>query len=156
MIIVHKNIYGDTRSADKVPTLEEFRESNEMHRNDVKACMKFFAYNAHKAGRDHDHTKVSGEAEMYDEFVRAMNGEHDFATGPWRTMHLETERHHLFSRVPEDVNLIDVLEMIADCVCAGISRGNGEVRRIELDPEVLQRAVDNTVEMLKKEIDYVQ
>lgn len=71
-------------------------------------------------------------------------------------MHLETERHHLFSRVPEDVNLIDVLEMIADCVCAGISRGNGEVRRIELDSKVLQMAVDNTVEMLKKEIDYVQ
>lgn len=41
----------------------------------------------------------------------------------------ERERHHLLSRTPEDVNLVDVFEYIADCVMAGMAR-TGEVNDV--------------------------
>ena len=48
---------------------------------------------------------------------------------------------------PENV-LIDVLEMIADCVCAGMAR-SGEIRDLEINPDILNRAVQNTVKLIK-------
>lgn len=63
-------------------------------------------------------------------------------------MHIKNERHHLLSRCPEDVNLIDVMEMITDCVCAGMSR-SGEVRPIEIDNVILEKALENTVDLIK-------
>jgi hypothetical protein len=53
--------------------------------------------------------------------------------------------------VPSDVNLIDVLDMIADCVMAGMAR-SGSVYPLKINPEVLARAFENTVELLKSEI----
>ena len=47
---------------------------------------------------------------------------------------------------PEDVNLIDVIEMICDCVCAGMAR-SGKFREFKLSDEILQKAVSNTVKM---------
>jgi hypothetical protein len=59
-------------------------------------------------------------------------------------------RHHLDKAdgVPTDVNLIDVLEHIADCVMAGMAR-SGSVYELKLPDEVLQRAFANTVNLLK-------
>ena len=53
--------------------------------------------------------------------------------------------------MPDDVNLIDVLDWIADCVMAGMAR-SGNVYPLAVPPEVLARAVANTVEMLKAEV----
>jgi hypothetical protein len=53
--------------------------------------------------------------------------------------------------VPEDVNLVDVLDLITDCVMAGIAR-SGSVYQITIPPEVLQRAFDNTVDLLKSQV----
>ena len=52
------------------------------------------------------------------------------------------------SNCPDDVNLIDVLEMIADCVCAGMAR-SGEIRDLEINPDILNRAVHNTAKLIK-------
>ena len=46
------------------------------------------------------------------------------------------------------LNLIDVLEMIADCVCAGMAR-SGEIRDLEINPDILNRAVQNTAKLIK-------
>ena len=54
-----------------------------------------------------------------------------------------TERHHLNDSVPEDVNLIDVLEMVIDCTCAGLAR-SGDVYPIKISQEVLEMAIENT------------
>ena len=62
------------------------------------------------------------------------------------------ERHHLFSRCPDDVNLIDVLEMIVDCTCAGLAR-SGEVRPMEINDDILHKAIDNTVELIKSVVE---
>lgn len=53
--------------------------------------------------------------------------------------------------MPEDVNLLDVLEYISDCVMAGMAR-SGSVYDLTMPPELLERAFKNTVELLKKEV----
>lgn len=50
------------------------------------------------------------------------------------------ERRHLNDKVPEDVNLIDVLEMICDRVCAGMAR-TGAVYDVALSNETLKKSV---------------
>ena len=58
-----------------------------------------------------------------------------------------TERHHLNDNVPEDVNLIDVLEMVIDCTVAGLAR-SGEVYNITIPNDVLIKAIDNTKNLI--------
>ena len=52
---------------------------------------------------------------------------------------------------PADVNLIDVLEFVADCVMASMAR-SGSVYPLQLTPDVLERAFQNTVELLKSQV----
>lgn len=118
-----------------------------MHRQDVKAVMYELAAQLQKAGEAHDCTKKSEESLFYENYVDAIEGKGDFVESPWYQMHVESERHHLLSHCPEDVNLIDVLEMLSDCICAGMSR-SGSVRPIELDDAILQKAVKNTTELI--------
>ena len=66
---------------------------------------------------------------------------------PWFKNRHMTERHHLNDSVPEDVNLIDVLEMVIDCTVAGLAR-SGNVYPITISPEVLQKAVENTSNLI--------
>ena len=60
---------------------------------------------------------------------------------------MHTERHHLLKNVPDDVDLLDVLEQICDCVSAGMAR-SGKVFDVEIPSEILEKAVKNTVKML--------
>ncbi len=53
--------------------------------------------------------------------------------------------------IREDVNLIDVLDFIADCVMAGMAR-SGSVYPLKLDAVILERAFQNTVEALKSNV----
>lgn len=153
-IIIEKNPNGDTRTAPKGITFEQFQKANDMHREDVRKVMSFLAYRTNRTGLKHDHTKKSDEELFYNDFLSTMNSGTDFTKGKWYKMHIANERHHLFSRCPDDVNLIDVLEMIADCVCAGMAR-SGYVRDLEISSDILERAVKNTVELIVKEIDLV-
>ena len=75
-----------------------------------------------------------------------------FEDGEWYKLHCDNERHHLLKHCPDDVNLIDVLEMICDCVCAGMAR-SGCVRDLEIDAEILDRAVRNTVTLLENAVE---
>ena len=153
-IIIEKNPNGDTRTAPKGISFEQFQEANDMHRADVNSVMKFLAHLVHKAGLKHDYTKKSSEVLFYNNFLSAMNNGTNFVEDEWYQLHVSMERHHLLSRCPEDVNLIDVLEMIADCTCAGLSR-SGEVRDLEISTEILEKAVQNTVKLIVKQIDLV-
>lgn len=102
-------------------------------------------------GENHDCTKKSQERLFYDNFLSTINKGTDFVSDEWYQLHIKAERHHLLSNCPEDVNLIDVLEMISDCVCAGMAR-SGEIRNLEIDDEILKRAVNNTAELIKSMI----
>ena len=151
MIVIKKNPNGDTRTAPKDVTFEQFQEANDMHRADVREVMHELATNLAVAGNLHDITKKSQEQMFYRDFLVTMHCGKDFTNSEWYRLHVKEERHHLFSRCPEDVNLIDVLEMLADCVCAGMAR-SGEIRSLEIDNEILRKAVSNTVELIESMI----
>lgn len=148
MIEIKKNPNGDTRTAPRGITFEQFQEANDMHIDDVGKVMHALSRFVDMAGRSHDFTKKSRERMFYRDFVNTQENGADFANAEWYQLHVKAERHHLLSNCPDDVNLIDVLEMIADCTCAGLAR-SGEIRDLEIDNDILNRAVKNTAEMIK-------
>jgi hypothetical protein len=106
--------------------------------------LEFFSQRIDGAILAHDADKVSD-----------IDGFHaDYLTGleetEWRQRHRTLNRHHLLDAggVPEDVNLIDVLDFIADCVMAGMAH-DGSVHRVHLSPDLLERAFQNTFQLLK-------
>lgn len=149
-IKIKQNTLGDTRTATKIPTIHEFIDSNRYHITDVSNMMDYIAGKIQLAGRNHDCTKMNDPEKslFYRELCATIEGKMDsFVDGKWYPMHCKTERHHLNEYCHDDVNLIDVLEMICDCVCAGLAR-SGNVRPVEINTDILKRAVDNTVKML--------
>lgn len=151
MIEIIKNPNGDTRTAPKGITFEQFQEANDMHMADVAAVMYELSRMVNMAGENHDCTKKSQERMFYRDFVNTQENGVGFMNGEWHQLHVLAERHHLLSHCPDDVNLIDVIEMIADCVCAGMAR-SGNVRDLEIDEKILLRAVKNTAELIKSMI----
>lgn len=156
MIKIKRNTNGDTRVATKVPTYWEFSEANSDHIKEVSAMMKTFAEKITDIGEKHDWSKQEEpyKSMFYRELCNTIEGKMDFMDGKWAKFHYEKERHHLLRNVPDDVNLFDVLEMIADCVCAGMAR-SGEVRPLEIDESILSKAMHNTVELAKSMVEIV-
>lgn len=156
-IYIRKNSNGDSRTAKKIPSFEEFSEANRDHIRDVSRTMCELALDITRRGMLHDRTKIDSELEpiFYNDLVEAMKHHMYFEDGEWAHTHYTMERHHLLKRVPEDVNLIDVIEMIVDCVCAGMAR-SGEVRPLEINEDILKEAVKNTTEMIKNSIVLVE
>ena len=155
MITIKRNTLGDTRTAEKFPTISEFIDSNVNHRRDVETLMKFISRKISAAGMDHDWSKTREpyESMFYQNMYETMVHGAQFEDGKWAKLHYEElERHHLKRHVPEDVNLVDVIEMICDCVAAGLAR-SGSVRDINIDSDTLQKAVKNTVKMLTDEVE---
>ena len=159
-IIIKKNPNGDTRTAPNGITFEQFHKANESHRDDVYNVMNKLSSIIKETGIKHDWTKSEeysynesalGKYEhmFYDDFTKSMKGELNFVEGRWYKMHVAKERHHLLSRCPEDVNLIDVIEMVVDCTVAGLAR-SGEVRPMEINSDILMKAVENTSKMIQE------
>ena len=148
VITIKKSVTADTRTCDwsKV-TKEQLLESSNQHRMDVMKGMDLFRVLIAARAVDHDIDKISD----IDGFHR------DFQTGfkqtTWWDNHRKIARHHLLSEdgIPEDVNLVDVLDMISDCVMAGMGR-SGSVYPLNIAPETLMKAFQNTVELLKAEV----
>jgi hypothetical protein len=145
MIEIEKSATADTRSCDYTQvTKETLLESSRQHIDDVRKALGFFRDLIYRQGEVHDFDKI----EDIDGFHR------DFLTGfkqtTWWDNHRRVNRHHLLATdgVPDDVNLIDVLDMIADCVMAGMAR-TGTVYPLNIPPEVLMKAFQHTVELLK-------
>jgi len=148
MIKILKSPTADTRTCDvKEVTKEQLKNSSYLHIADVKSAMAFFQEKLMKAAEIHDHTKISGLDRFYNDFKT------EFKEHTWYDWHKKSERHHIADKdgLKSDVDLIDVLEYIADCVMAGMAR-SGDVYDLELPNEVLQKAFKNTVGKLKEEV----
>lgn len=104
----------------------------------------------------HDFTKDS-YLSMFTRALKTGFKEDEFRNLDWfKDIHCKQERHHLNDRCPEDVNLIDIIEMVVDCVCAFKARSiDGEFKGLDLDIDILQRAVTNTSQLLLDSIDVV-
>ena len=152
MITIKKNKNADTRSADHKITYDELKEANDSHRNDVYNVMTFLADKIIESGKAHDHTKKDYEKEQYKAFIEAQNDIKPFSESDWYKMHVSTERHHLFSNVVNDVNLIDILEMISDIICAAGARNNELINDIKIDSDILNKAIKNTIKLINNNI----
>uniref|UniRef100_A0A6M3L0C5 Uncharacterized protein n=1 Tax=viral metagenome TaxID=1070528 RepID=A0A6M3L0C5_9ZZZZ len=151
MIEIPSSQNADSRTAIEKVSKEVLLANSRQHIRDVKEAMNWMAWKLREISISHDWTKVTHIDEFHDDFSASQNGfQGDFKEQHWfKDLHLQ-ERHHLLDRCPEDVNLFDVLEKIADCVMAGMAR-SGSVYDDTLSPELLEKAYQNTVELLKKE-----
>ena len=147
-ITIHPSKTADTRSCDFANvTKETLLESSKQHIQDVGAAMGFFGILLCEQAERHDLDKLSDIDGFHRDFVTGFK-----QTGWWDN-HRKVNRHHLLQTdgVPSDVNLIDVLDMIADCVMAGMAR-TGDVYPLDIKPEVLMAAFQNTVTLLKSKV----
>jgi hypothetical protein len=148
VIDITANNLGDTRTANRKPSFDEFQAANRYHMADVKNVMFEIAKLIKKAGIEHDYTKGIYEAEFYADFCKVLDGSTEkFTDMEWHQKHIKEERHHINRRCPEDVNLIDIIEHVVDCCCAGKTR-SGYISPVVIDPEILKRAVENTVKLI--------
>jgi len=149
MIKIKKSETADTRTCDwsKV-TKEKLKESSIQHIHDVYKGLRFLQSKLEIAAMSHDWDKIEGIDHFHSDFKTGFK-----ETGWWDN-HRKVNRHHLDKEdgIPEDVNLIDVLEHITDCVMAGIAR-SGTVYDLNISSDILQKAFKNTVELLKANVE---
>jgi len=151
MILIHKSPTADTRTCDFANTSKEtLLASSYQHIADVREAIFFMQDKLLEAAEVHDHDKIGDIDGFHRDFVTG------FKQTEWWDKHRKVNRHHLLQAdgVPADVNLIDVLDMICDCVMAGMAR-SGSVYPLEIDDNVLRKAFDNTVELLKVNVEVV-
>lgn len=150
MITIGKSATADTRTCDFANTSKEtLLASSRQHIGDVRKALMFFEDRLERAGQFHDPDKITDIDGFHADFVTGFAEGH---TGWWDS-HRMLNRHHLTHEdgIPHDVNLIDVLDYIADCVMAGMAR-SGSVYELKLPPELLEKAFQNTVALLKAEV----
>lgn len=148
MIAIRQSKTADSRTCDFAKVSKQtLLESSVQHIGDVQKALIFFAGKVCDAARVHDTDKITDIDGFHADFVTG------FATTAWWDRHRRINRHHLTEEdgIPADVNLIDVLDFIADCVMAGMGR-TGDVYPLNLPTEVLERAFQNTVAMLKQQV----
>jgi hypothetical protein len=148
MIVIQKSETADTRTCDYANvTREKLLASSRQHIGDVREALAFFGSRLMRAAADHDTDKITDIDGFHADFVTGFK-----QTG-WWDRHRALNRHHLMQDdgIPDDVNLIDVLDFIADCVMAGMAR-SGSVYDLKLPPELLEVAFQNTVELLKANV----
>jgi len=148
MIEIRKSPTADTRTCDVTKVeRQQLLDSSRQHIADVAKAMAFFSSKLFAAAAEHDYDKLTEIDWFYENFKTKFQ-----ETGWWDT-HRKIHRHHLGQAdgVPEDVNLLDVLEYVADCVMAGMAR-SGDVYALEASDELLRRAFQNTVALLKSQV----
>lgn len=148
VIDITANNLGDTRTATRKPSFNEFQNANRSHIANVQDVMDEISLLIQRAGTSHDCTKQLYQSEFYADFCKVLDGSTEkFTDMEWYQKHIKKERHHINDRCPEDVDLIDIIEHVVDCCCAGKAR-SGYISPVVIDPEILQKAVENTVKLI--------
>ena len=149
MIYIKPSPTADTRTCD-VSTVSKntLKESSIQHIDDVKKAASLFANQLKKRCENHDFDKISDLDTFYKDFQTK------FEKHTWWDKHRKINRHHLSEKdgIPNDVDLLDVLEYISDCVMAGMAR-SGKVYDLKIDTDVLEKAFKNTVSLLKANVE---
>lgn len=130
-----------------IATKEELIDDTINHISDVANGLELFRKMLkHRLG-NHDFDKITDIDVFYSDFKSG------FRKTDWWENHRSISRHHITTHNPplNDVNLIDVLEMLTDCVMAGMAR-SGKVYKINLPDDILRLAFDNTVNLLIDQI----
>ncbi len=148
MIHISPSPTADTRTCDAANVSKEtLLASSRQHIGDVREALSFFRACLEHAALTHDPDKITDIDGFHADFIT------NFKEHGWWDRHRQLNRHHLTAPdgVPTDVNLIDVFDFIADCVMSGMAR-SGSVYPLAVPPELLERAFQNTVTLLKTQI----
>ncbi len=148
MIVIRPSQTADTRTCDYATVSREtLFASSAQHIGDVGQALAFFGGLITAAAVRHDRDKLTDIDGFHADFVTG------FAQTGWWDRHRALNRHHLEQPdgIPADVNLIDVLDYIADCTMAGMAR-SGSVRPLVFDPALLLRAAENTAKLLASQV----
>jgi hypothetical protein len=145
MIEFIHNPDADSRVVDGKLDIKKLKLATVMHIDHVSQGLNYIADLLVDAGNRHDNTKLSNMEEFHKAVESGCTRK-----SKWYRMHIRKERHHL-SKPPEDVNLVDVLEHIVDCVMAGTAR-HEDIYDVPLSNEILQKAYKNTFELVKSQI----
>jgi hypothetical protein len=148
MIEIEKSETADTRTCDYAHVSKEtLLASSKQHIRDVREAHQFFSRKIAEAMLAHDTDKITDIDGFHRDFLTG------FTVTEWWDRHRTLNRHHLQQDdgIPADVNLIDVLDFIADCVMAGMAR-SGSVYPLQLSPGLLELAFQNTVTLLKAQV----
>lgn len=149
VVEINKSPNADSRTADKSKvSFEEFSKSTDMHREDVKRVIYELACRLREIADKHDYTKKTSEQEYYDSYITAKKNGTDFHESDWYKNHVKQERHHIKYHVAEDINLLDILECICDHCCDELVE-KGKVGKMDIDPDVLMKSFENTVDLVK-------
>ena len=152
MIEIRQSPTADTRTCDFANVSKDtLLASSDQHIEDVRRGLVFFVNRLLALAEVHDFDKISDIDGFHADFVTG------FKTTAWWDAHRKLNRHHLNMEdgVRADVNLLDVIDYIVDCVMAGMAR-SGSVYPLQLPPELLECAFQNTIEMLKREVVVVE
>lgn len=148
MIRITTSPTADTRTCDVSQVDKKtLLDSSRQHIRDVGKALAYFSSKLIEAASEHDYDKLTEIDWFHSDFKTKFE-----QTGWWDN-HRKIHRHHLGEAdgIPSDVNLIDVLEYISDCVMAGMAR-SGSVYALEAPDELLRRAFNNTVKLLKNQV----
>jgi protein tyrosine phosphatase len=126
---------------------ETLHKSSIQHISDVRKGINFIRELLNTAADKHDFDKLTDLDSFHSDFIGG------FKNTVWWDKHRLINRHHLLQAdgIRDDVNLVDVIDMIVDCVMAGMGR-TGTVYPVEISMDVLKRAFDNTVNLLKNNV----
>lgn len=127
---------------------EQLLKDTNQHRQDVGKVLGELSLDLFERGVAHDWSKLAF-FEQFSQDTLERQDTPDFKSRPWYKIHTTKERHHINANVPEDVDLLDLLEMIVDCVVAGKTR-SGEVNNdfLILKDNILEDAYWNTVKKI--------
>jgi len=152
VIHIKRSPNADTRSAREKVSKTGLLIQSRQHIDDVIKAMVWMARTLEQQSFQHDWTKIENINEFYTDFSATQDGfQGDFKQMHWyKDLHLK-ERHHLNDSVPDNVNLFDVLERVADVTMAGLAR-SGNIYPATISPEMLVKAYNNTIELLKSQV----
>lgn len=148
MIEIKRSETADSRTCDFANVSKEtLLNSSRQHIGDVVKALAFFSSKLIEAAGEHDYDKLTAIDWFHSDFKSGFK-----ETGWWDN-HRKIHRHHIANEdgIPKDVNLLDVLEHIADCVMAGLARSSNPYDP-DLPDELLKTAFKNTVSLLKNQV----
>jgi hypothetical protein len=151
MINIKPSPTADTRTCDFANTSKEtLLASSHQHIADVREGLRYLGSVLAKAAENHDFDKITDIDGFHRDFVTG------FKQTEWWDKHRVLNRHHINmdDGIRSDVNLIDVLDFIVDCVMAGMAR-SGSVYPLQLSPELLEMAFQNTVDLMKRNVQVI-
>lgn len=154
-VLVYRNSNGDTRTAEKVASFEDFAIANDMHKQDVRNIMNEIAFDIMQNGRKHDFTKKENELDFYNDYKSTIEKGTNFVEGQWYKLHCEKEKHHEegYELHKDELTLLDVIEIMVDKISSAAAR-SGEVKcyDINLSQEEIMKCFDNTIEYIKDKV----